>query len=122
MKQPEMPYCFIACNKYIIGTPKGIAKSKQTIDMSFEEFAANTELQKKLELLCSILADPSILHATRSTEKEIAEGVAVYLASFASNLKEEDARKNYLLSNGTVRLLVRDEQLLKEINHSGMES
>ena len=109
----EVPYFFLVTERYAIGTPRGISSSDKTIDIPFNEFAENIDLQERLKLLSSVLARPEALYAAPLAGRELRESVATYLAAFCNDPKEQQQRRNYLMNNGLVRILVTDDNLRK---------
>lgn len=113
----ETPYFFLVTEQYAIGTSGGIEKSERTIDVSFDEFAQNIGLQKKLHLGSTVLAEPvwnpPLAYPLRGDE--LKKGVATYMAAFSDNPQERKRRENYLMNNGLIRILVTDDELRKEI-------
>ncbi|MDO8516884.1 MAG: hypothetical protein Q7S33_02055 [Nanoarchaeota archaeon] len=107
IKQNEnMPYFFLISNKYTLGTPRGIAISERTIDILFHDLAHNYKLQTKLNLASAMLFGRGI---------DLVSHTASYLAAFANNPNEEGQRRDYLVNNGIVRILVKDDILRDEV-------
>jgi len=111
-----VPCFFLVTERYNLGTPKGIAASKRTFDVPFDDFAFNIDLQEELKLGCSVFARPDVSYATPLVGQELRRGVAVFLAAFSDDPEERQRRRDYLLNNGTVRIRIKDEKLLEELN------
>ena len=47
--------------------------------------------------------------------QELIENVAVYLASFTNNAQEADQKRDYLVNNGLIRMLLIDDALREEV-------
>jgi len=115
-KENTTPYFFLINEKYIIGTPRSMSASDQTMDVKFNDFATDWDLQKKLNLgsyLMESLWVGSCAHPFN--EKKLIDGVAVYLAAFAANPEEEQQRRDYLMKNGLIRILIQDDKLKEEL-------
>jgi len=107
------PYFFIIDKKYSIGTPKAIAPSDRTIDIPFEDFAKNYDLQCKLKLASAAFVKPS--HGSLPKSQKLVESVAFYLAAFCEDHEEQNRRIDYLINNGLVRILFTDDDLKSRI-------
>ena len=100
------PYFFLLSEKCVLGTPRGIHNSDRTIDMSFQDFAKNCDLQTRLKLDSTI------------SKNQGSKAFAMYLSAFASNQVEQEQRREYLINNGLVRILIEDLTLLKEVKEA----
>ncbi len=98
---PKAIYFFMVAQEYTIGTPDGIGDSHRTIDTSFENFVQDAALREKLRI-------PGI-------SSDCYRFLAVYLASFCKNPEESERRKNYLLNNGLLRILITDPKLMERV-------
>lgn len=101
---------FLTTRDYVIGTPGGMTSSPRTVDVTFNDLAKNYDLQSKLRLASAALIKPAWLPplAYPMQGQELIEHTATYLASFSDNTVERRERRNYLLNNGLVRILVTD--------------
>ena len=101
----DRPYFILVFQDYIIGTPKGIAESDDTIDIHFDEFIKDKDLQTKLELA-------SALYVGQHNAKDFA---IAYLSAFNSDTENSEKIKNYLQNNGLLRILINSDNLRKKI-------
>jgi hypothetical protein len=102
----KSPSFFLITEDYVIGTPRVIGLSDRTLDIKFDEFASNHDLQTRLHLLSACL------DFNRTNLKEL---VACYLSSFNNNQTEMELNENYLLNNGVVRILITNTKLKESI-------
>jgi hypothetical protein len=86
-------------DKYLIADPTACDSSDRTIDLTFEDLATNKELLNILNL-DSMYAD----------EEDAMTPFAHYISAFTLQLTPR-----YLLTDPTLRLLVLDEELRKEV-------
>ena len=100
-------------NEYSIGTPKGIAKSDGTIDISFKNFAKNYNLQSELKL-ASVFFMNHLRFEDEFKRDELYYSVAYYLTASKED-KEELQKRKYLINNGLLRILVIDDSMLENI-------
>ncbi len=112
------PYYFLVTQDYVIGTPRGIQTSPRVMDIPFNEFAEDIELQDKLHLLSTALARPWVHPPIASPMhgEELRHGVAIYLSSFTRSRSALQRNRDYLLGNGTVRILLLSDKLRQELS------
>lgn len=104
-------------DKYVLGTPQGIAQSSKTFDMPFYDFAKDADLQEKLGLLSYVLKKP-VFPPPLSRPlygQELHSGVAGFIAAFSEEETVRQQRREYMMNNGLVRILVADRQLREEL-------
>lgn len=116
-KQKEIPYFFLIGEDRTIGTPLGIASSDRTIDVQFQDLAENYDLQCKLNLGSAVFLKPAwsppLGRALRG--EELYSHVAGFMSSFSDNPAVREQRRDYLINNGLVRVLVTDAKQLEEV-------
>ena len=121
--QPEnAPYFFLVTEQYTIGTPRVMAASDRTIDVHFKDLAENYDLQCKLHLASAALLKPEWYPpiAYPMEGQELVKHAATYLAAFSDDPKEREQRRDYLINNGLVRILVLDDKLLEEVKKANI--
>ena len=110
------PYFFLVTERYVLGTPKGIATSDRTIDVHFKDLAEDYDLQCKLHLASAALIKPLYATLTCPLEgHELVKHTATFLAAFSGDSKEREQKKDYLTNNGLVRILILEDKLLEEV-------
>ena len=116
-QKDNTPYFFLVTEQYVLGTPRGMATSDKTIDIPFQNLAENYDLQIKLNLGSAVFIKPVVLPplAYPMQGSELHNAVAVFLSAFADDPTEQQQRKNYLVNNGLVRILVTDDTLREEV-------
>ena len=114
-EDPTPYYLFIDQSRFVLGTPRGIAQSERTIDLCFNDFAENPDLQEKLHIGSYIYARPLVHYAEPAEGEELIRCVAGFMSAFCSKEEEREQRRDYMLNNGLVRLLVLDDKLRSEI-------
>ena len=102
IEQDDRPYFIVVFTDYVIGTPKGIAESDDTIDIHFDEFIKDKDLQSKLGLASALYVG----------QKDFA---IAYLSAFSSDPENSEKICNYLQNNGLLRILINDDKLKAEI-------
>jgi len=108
------PLYFRVTKDYVIGTPGGIDRSDRTLDMPFNELAENYDLQEKLNLSSRVFIKPFVQCATPRTGMELCERVASYISSFTEDSIDGKQERDYLVNNGTIRILIIDDALRNE--------
>lgn len=114
------PLFLLVEDDYIIGTPGGVRRSSRTIDVCFNDLAENYDLQSKLNLASKAFIRPvwNPPTAEPSRGEELLRGVATYLASFDSDSDERKRKRDYLVNNGMLRILITTRTLLKEVRQT----
>jgi hypothetical protein len=113
-------YFYLNTDNFLITTPKGCSISKRIIDVPFHEFAQNYDIQDALNLLSTVLMKPHVNPplAYPSVGMELIEGVAGYLCAFSTDKKTEKSRREYLVNNGIVRILITDYDLYLKVREA----
>ena len=113
----EIPYFLLITEKYLLGTPRIIDVSDRAIDIPFHDLAHNYDLQRKLKLSSALCVRPELPSPlTRDLSRsEVIEYVAHFIAAFSDDPQEIKQRTDYLINNGLVRILVKDDALLTEV-------
>jgi len=113
----NVTYYFLNSKGYSLATPNGFASSERTIDIPFHDLANNYDLQEKLNMLSRVLIEPDVLPplAYPLEGEKLIEGVAIYLAAFCDDPKERKQRREYLINNGLVRVLITNDVLLEKV-------
>lgn len=101
-------FYFSQINKYLICDVESCSKSERTFDMPFFALANNEKLLNKLALYF-IQGN----YGVRYTYESRAKWFCGYLSSLS--LDDDNKKYNKLITNPTVRLLIEDETLLKEV-------
>lgn len=96
-------FYFIKGREYLICDSEFCAKSDRTFDMSFLDLANNEALLGKLNLF----------YMKGMTNNHTMEHFANYLSAFYQD--SNDDRREKMLTNPTIRLLVEDEKLLEQV-------
>jgi hypothetical protein len=94
-----------------------MAASDKTIDIPFQDLAENYDLQSKLKLASCVFIKPDVGYARFDkplTEEELHKSVAGFLSAFARDPADQKQRREYLLNNGLVRILLIDDALREE--------
>ena len=109
---------FLVEEKYVLGVPESITSTERTIDILFNDFARNTEMQKKLKLLSSVFAEPYVSYPLSMplAPEEIRSGVAGFLSAFIGDQEKRKRGREYLMNNGILRILIEDDRLREEVN------
>ena len=114
----EIPaYLFINGNSQVIGTPSYIPSSNKTLDFCFDDFAGNLELQTELGIIFDHVVFQHLGPSSTPEDKETIRWItANYLASFyESSFGYREERRDYLLGNGKVRFLFKDDESLSRV-------
>jgi hypothetical protein len=96
-------FYFISEQKYLICDPELCAKSEHTFDMPFSDLANNKVLLGKLNLF----------YIEGMANNHTMEHFANYLSAFYQD--SIDDRREKMLTNPTIRLMVEDEKLLEQV-------
>jgi len=101
-------FYFIKGREYFICDPEYCAESERTFDMPFFDLANNEALLAKLQLYYM-----QGNYGVRYTPRSRAEWFAGYISAF--NPDTEGEKREKLLTNPTIRLMVEDEKLLEQV-------
>lgn len=123
--QERVSGIFLYTNRYVLGTPEGIAQSERTRDMQLSDLVDNYDLQEELGLLSAVLLKPEFPLLNQAMgigvgnngireKKERMDMAAGYLSAF----REDNHKINtdYLKKNGLIRILITDSELLTKVD------
>jgi hypothetical protein len=113
----NVPYFFLINEGYAVGTPKAMAESDRTFDIPFKDLAVNYDLQYQLGFLSVAFIKPAWKSLTvPGTEEELLRGTAFYLSFFTTDPQEREKKRKYLVDDGPVRILIKNDKLKEEIS------
>jgi len=110
MSKPESFFYFVSNNKYLICDIDSCSKSERTIDILFFDLANNETLLNKLQLYYMNGG-----YGRTYNYESRGKWFAGYIGSFSKVSKHSDAVLEKLSTNPTIRILVLDENLWREI-------
>jgi len=112
-KRPSI--IFFANGEYILGSPNSLTCSERTVDIPFHDLAKSYEVQEAIGLLSRVFIKPSSQLVKPLYGQKLIEGVASFISAFSENEQEMEVNRDYLINNGTVRIIVTDKKLKNKL-------
>jgi hypothetical protein len=110
-------FYFLSEQNYKLGTPGSISKSDRTIDIPFHDLAKSYDIQDKLGLLTKVYIKPFVhkVFVEPLSDSEIIDSTASFLSAFEENLEIRKQKRDYLVNNRLIRILVKSPELYDEL-------